>query len=161
MSRPSAEFEFRPPDGVAMVLDHMARLRTVHRGWLNLQPGILEEDAPPQASGISFLFAASVHDVPVCTWVAGHVDRHGEVQPDSLGVQHAAGTRIVARLDELGFALPPGWRWVQDHPRRGLVVVTPPGAPADEQLRWLTGIGAALCTVPITGDWLASVYEGR
>lgn len=159
MSRPSDEFEFQPEDA-GRVIDHMVRLGAVHRGWVNLQPGVREEDAPPQASGLAFLFASSVHDVPVCTWVAGRTSRHGEVAPDSLGVQHAAGTRIVARLPDMGFALGQGWRWVQDNPRRGLVVLTPPGTPAAVQLQWLLGVGAGLSTVTLTGDWLATAYEG-
>ena len=159
MSRASDEFEFQP-DEAGRVLEHMARLGSRHRGWLNLHPGIRDEDAPPQTSGLAFLFASSVHDVPVCTWVAGTVSRRGEVGPDSLGVQHAAGTRIVARLPGMNLGLGQGWRWVQDNPRRGLVVLAPVGTPASVQLEWLLGVGAALSTVPLTGDWLATVYEG-
>ena len=77
----------------------MDRLGAGHRGWLNLRPGVREEDAPPDPSGLTLLFAASpTHEVPVCTWVAGKQARHG-LEPDSLGVQHATGTRVVARLE--------------------------------------------------------------
>ena len=156
---PSAEFEFRADD-TGVVLAHMDRLGSAHRGWLNLQPGFDEDDAPSTASGVfGLIFAASVHNVPVCTWVAGAVGRTGP-EPDELGVQHAAGRRIVGELARRGLPLPEGWRWVQDHPRRGLVVRTPVGAGHGEQLDWLLRVGLELSTVPLTGDWRALVYEG-
>lgn len=157
-SRP-AELEFRVEDR-GVVLDHMTRLSTRHRGWLNLQPGIREEDAPESPTSLGLIFSSSTHTVPVCTWVPGRDGRHG-VEPDSVGVQHATGPRVVARLAGLGVPLPEGWRWTQDHPRRGLVVRVPPGTPLDDELRWLLDAGTALSTVPLTGDWRALVYEGR
>ncbi|MHB8680894.1 MAG: hypothetical protein ACYDA2_02215 [Acidimicrobiales bacterium] len=157
---PAAEFEFRPEDPAA-VLAEMDRLGAEHRGWINLQPGIRDEDAPPEPGGLTLLFAASsTQEVPVCTWVAGKASRHG-VEPDSLGVQHATGPRVVARLAGLGLPLPGGWRWTQDHPRRGLVVRTPEGTTHAEQLSWLVAAGTALSKVPLTGQWLAGVYPGR
>jgi hypothetical protein len=140
-------------------LAHLERLGAVHRGWVNLQPGIDERDAPPPQSVLTIIFSSAIHEVPMCTWVAGRVGRHG-VQPDSLGVQHATGPKVVGRLASLGLALPEGWRWVQDHPRRGLVVITPVGTAHDEQLRFLLEAGTALSKVPLTGDWRALVYEG-
>ncbi len=159
MVRPSEEFEFRAEDP-APVLVHMDRLGVAHRGWVNLQPGIDERDAPPPQSALTIIFSTAIHDVPVCTWVAGRFGRKG-LGPDSLGVQHATGPRVVGRLGSLGLALPEGWRWVQDHPRRGLVMVTPPGTAHDVQLRFLLEAGKALSKIPLTGDWRALVYEGR
>jgi len=163
VARPTDEFEFHPDDtgdSVGRVLVWMDRLAAGHHGWVNLQPGIREEDAPAGPGGLGLLFALPAHDVPVCTWVTGRVGRHG-LEPDSVGLQHATGTRVVRRLAGLDVALPPGWRWTQDHPRRGLVVRTPPGTSHEEQLRWLIRAGTALATVPLTGDWRALVYEGR
>jgi hypothetical protein len=159
VARPSHEFEF-PVDQPDAVLAHMERLGAEHRGWVNLQPGIREEDAPPPPTPLGLVFSSDLYEVPVCTWVAGHVTRHG-LAADSLGVQHATGPRVVARLASLGLVLPEGWRWVQDHPRRGLVVRPPVGTPCDTQLRWLLDVGAALSGVPLTGTWRALVYEGR
>ena len=159
MARPSEEFEFRLDDPGA-VLAQMTRLGAAHRGWVNLQPGISEEDAPPPTSAVGLVFSTAVHVVPVCTWVAGRQGRHG-LEPDSVGVQHATGPRVLSRLASLGLAMPEGWRWVQDHPRRGLVVLTPVGTPYATQLQWLLDAGVALSGVPLTGDWRALVYEGR
>jgi hypothetical protein len=159
VARPSEELEFdaeRPEP----VVRHMERLGSDHRGWVNLQPGIHEEDAPPPPTPIGLVFSADLYEVPVCTWVAGNVTRHG-LAPDSLGVQHATGPRVVARLASLGHPLPEGWRWVQDHPRRGLVARPPVGTGYQEEVAWLIGAGTALCAVPLTGKWRALVYEGR
>jgi len=98
--------------------------------------------------------------VPVCTWVAGGVGRHG-VEPDALGIEHAAGPRALVTLAERGRPLPAGWRQMQDHPRRGIVVHTPVGTPHRDQLDWLLAAGEELSLVALTGDWLATVYEGR
>lgn len=160
-SRPSAEFEFRADDvaGRGRVLDHMVRLGTAHHGWVNLQPGVREEDVP-ETGVITGLIGGAGPDVPVCTWVAGRSARHGP-EPDSLGLQHATGPKVVGRLASLGCPLPAGWRWVQDHPRRGLVVRPPPATPPGDMLDWLLRAGTLVSTVPLTGEWLASVYEGR
>ncbi|HAM02611.1 MAG TPA: hypothetical protein DCQ30_10375 [Acidimicrobiaceae bacterium] len=159
MATATAEFEFRAEDP-DMVLTHMARLGDAHRGWINLQPGIREEDTPPAPTALGFIFSSSRYEVPMCTWVAGREGRHG-VEADSLGIQHGSGPRAVRRLAGMELPLPEGWRWVQDNPLRGLVVRTPPGTDHADQLRWLLQAGSALSKVPLTGDWRALVYEGR
>ena len=107
------EFRIEDSSGVVGVMDEMAR---AHDGWINLNPQVRPEDEPPPRAGLStLLLAGPVHDVPVCTWVAGKPTRQG-VQPDSVGVQHAAGARVISRLASAGLALPEGWRLVQDHP---------------------------------------------
>jgi hypothetical protein len=67
---------------------------------------------------------------------------------------------VVAKLLELGLALPEGWRVVQDHPRRGLVAKLPAGADDVKVLGWLIRAAGALCAVPRTGRWRAEVFEG-
>jgi len=96
----------------------------------------------------------------VCTWVPGRVGRRG-IERDSLGIEHATGTKAVARLASRGVPLPAGWRWQQDHPRRGLVVRAPLEVPHAEQITWLLAAGTALSRVPLTGRWEASVRGGR
>jgi len=159
VARPSEELEL-DAERPGAVLGHMQRLGAARRGWINLQPGIREEDAPPPPTPLGLVFSAGLHEVPVCTWVAGEVTRGG-IAPDSLGVQHAAGPRAAARLSSIGHPLPEGWRLVQDHPRRGLVVRPPVGTPYEEELIWLLAAGASLAAVPLTGKWRALVYEGR
>ena len=137
----------------------MNELAAVHDGWVNLHPQVRPEDEPPPRSGLTtLLLAGPVHDIPVCTWVAGKLSRDG-VQPDSVGVQHAAGARVLRRLVEAGLAMPEGWKLVQDHPRRGLVVAPPPGTDNGEILSWLLEAGTILSVVRLTGEWQAEVHE--
>jgi len=96
--------------------------------------------------------------VPLCTWTPGEVRRRG-VEPASVGVQHAAGPKVVRRLAELGAPpVPDGWLVVQDHPKRGLVVRPAVVAGPEAVLSWLLGVGEALCLPPVSGWWTAAVY---
>jgi hypothetical protein len=152
--------EFRVEDTSA-VSDVMDTLGAAHDGWVNLHPHVRPEDEPPPRTGLgTLLLAGAVHDVPVCTWVAGKLTRHGP-QPDSVGVQHAGGTRVLTRLASAGLGLPDGWRLVQDHPRRGLVVAPSPAAPHTGVLTWLLEVGMALSVVRLTGEWQAQVHLPR
>jgi hypothetical protein len=156
MKRKVESFEFRVDD-VRAVLEAMDRLGEDREGWINLHPQVPEEEDVPSQSPLGVLFSVSTHDVPVCTWVAGKVQKAG-IAPDSLGVQHAAGTRTVAQLASIGVPVPSGWRTVQDHPRRGLVVLAPVGTAHSEELDWLLSAGTALSRVRLTGEWVAEVH---
>ena len=118
--------------------------RLDERGWVNLQPGVAEDDLPSPPSSLFGLFGARGPVVPLCTWHPGE---------RSAGVQHAAGPKIAKQVE-----IPPGWRVVQDHPRRGLVVRVPPDVSNVVVLRWLVDVGARLCPVPTTGQWVAELH---
>jgi hypothetical protein len=156
---PAETFTFAPevPD---RVLGHMERLGAAHRGWINLMPLVREEDEPPPPVGLGALFSTAIHEVPICTWVAGTVGRKG-VERDSIGVQHATGTKVVARLAGLDLPVPAGWRWVQDHPRRGLALLVPLEVSRADQLTWMLRAGTVLSKIPLTGQWEARVRQGR
>jgi hypothetical protein len=157
---PAAEtFTFSPeaPDAVRAAMD---RLGVVHRGWINLMPLVREEDEPPPPVGLGALFSTAIHEVPICTWVAGAMGRKG-IERDSIGVQHATGTKVVARLASLDWPVPAGWRWVQDHPKRGLALLVPLDVTHADQLAWMIKAGTVLAKVPLTGQWEARVREGR
>jgi hypothetical protein len=156
---PVESFEFSPAEP-GVVLAHMDRLSAVHQGWINFNPGVREEDVPAPPGAFGALFGSNIHDIPICTWVPGAMGRKG-AERDSLGIQHSAGTKVVAHLATLGLPLPTGWRWQQDHPRRGLVVRVPTDVSHAVQLDWLLRAGAALTIVPLTGEWEAQVREGR
>jgi hypothetical protein len=141
------------------VVAAMRELSAAHDGWINLHPEVRPEDEPPPRSGLTtLLLAGPVHDIPVLTWVAGKRNQHQEVQADSIGVQHAAGVRVLARLATAGLALPEGWKLVQDHPRRGLVVAPARGTDCESVLSWLLEAGTILSAVRLTGDWQAEVH---
>ena len=149
--------EFRVEDTSPVVV-FMDELTAAHDGWVNLHPQVRPEDEPPPRTGLTtLLLAGPVHDIPVCTWVAGKVARQG-VQPDSVGIQHAAGARVLRRLATAGLDLPDGWKLVQDHPRRGLVVAPPAGADNGAVLSWLLEAGTILSVVRLTGEWQAEVH---
>ncbi len=128
-------------------------------GWINLEPVVDEEDRPFRPGPFAFLAGPS-HDVPNATWVPGRHLPDGETKPTTIGLQHAAGPRVAATLRERGVPLPDDWRITQDHPRRGLVVSVPPTADPRTVVSWLLQAAGAICVVPTTGRWRASVHAG-
>ncbi len=147
---------FRPDDRTEVV-DWMERLATDRGGWINLQPGIHPDDAPPPRGTLSLIFGSRTQPVPVCTWVPGRPGGKGD-ETVSIGVQHPKGTRIVPHLQALGVIIPAGWRVVQDHPRRGLVISVPRTTDHDLVLDWLVRAATELSNIPLTGEWRAAIY---
>jgi hypothetical protein len=146
-------------DAADVVVARMDDLGASHQGWINLNPGVREEDLPTQSAGLGSLFSGTIHEIPICTWVPGGMGRKG-IERDSLGIQHNTGTKVVARLLELGVPLPQGWWWRQDHPRRGLDVRPPTEASHADQLAWVLRAGTILSRVPLTGEWEARIRGG-
>lgn len=135
------------------VVRHMAAMAQAGHGWINLTPGLDMDVPPPAPSPLTSLFSSRGPPVPLGTWTAAH-RRH----PATVGIQHPAGPQAGARLIELGVPIPETWRVVSDHPRRGLVVLPPPGtspADLDAVLAWLLAATGALCPWPRTGEWRA------
>jgi hypothetical protein len=112
--------------------------------FANLVPGVDEEDVPPR-SMLGQVFGNSGPVVPLATWT-----------PGEIGLQHAAGQRVVRTLEERGVPVPEDWYVVSEHPKRGLVVRTY-ATPVEDVLAWLVRAATALCPLPIVGDWLAVV----
>ena len=140
----------------------MDQLGAAHDGWINLHPQVRPEDEPPPRSGLTtLLLAGPVHDIPVCTWVAGKFVRHGRANQTPIGVQHAAGAKVLGRLATAGLVLPEGWALVQDHVRRGLVVAPAAGTDNGAILSWLLEAGTILSVVRLTGEWQAVVHLPR
>jgi hypothetical protein len=128
-------------------------------GWINLEPIVEEEHVPVQAGPFAFLAGPS-HAIPTATWIPGRHLPGGETKPTTIGLQHAAGGRVAWKLRDLEMPLPDGWRVTQDHPRRGLVVSVPASAASKEVVNWLLRATEAVCAVPATGRWRASVHAG-
>ena len=156
-SRP-LEFVFGAHDDPEL-LAHMAEVEATGTGWINVVPVIEEEHEPPPPGPFAFL-GGSTHQVPTVTWVPGKHLPDGTTKPTTVGLQHAAGPHLAWKLRDLGLPLPDGWRITQDHPRRGLVALVPSGADNREVMDWLLRLAAAVCTVPATGRWEASVHAG-
>ena len=126
-------------------------------GWVNCSPVVADEDRPPPPGPFA-VFGALGPAVPLATYVPAHAGRGGAPQPGEAGIQHGSGRRAALRLRESGPGIPDGWRVVQDHPRRGLVVRLPEGTADGDVLRWLVSAAGALCTVPTTGRWQVTLH---
>lgn len=138
------------------VVDRMVALTDAGSGWINLSPGLDVDVPPPPRSALASLLGSRGPTVPLATWTAP-----GRRDPATVGIQHAEGPRTVALLAERGVPVPAGWRRLQDHPKRGLVLVPPAAATAgelDAVLDWLLRATGALCPVRRTGEWRAYVY---
>jgi hypothetical protein len=151
------QLEFRPPTTSA-VLEWMQLLAGAHDGWINLLPGVPEEEVEAPSQGVfSAVFGSSQPPVSMCTWFPAGTGRRGTGE-QSVGVLHPRGRYGARQLAELGVPVPPGWRVTQDHPRRGLILHPPSGAPASEVLDWMLRAGEVLAAVPLTGTWQARVF---
>jgi len=112
--------------------------------FVNLVPGVDADDVPPRTA-LGHLFGNRGPVVPLATWT-----------PGEIGLQHAAGQRVVRTLAERGVDVPDTWYVVSDHPKRGLVIRVYQ-TPAEEALRWLVRASTAVCPLPIIGPWHARV----
>jgi hypothetical protein len=148
------QFEFAPP-ATSEVLERMRALSAAHDGWINLLPGVPDDEVePPQQGVLSAIFTSPVEPVSMCTWMPAPDDR-GE---ERIGILHPRGRYAARQLAELGVPVPAGWRVTQDHARRGLIVHPPRSTSAAQVLDWMLRAGAALTLVTLTGTWQARVY---
>lgn len=128
------------------------------RGWVNVLPEIPSEVEVPATPGVLAIFSKRGPAVPLGTWTAPVADGR-RPEPAQVGIQHGAGAPAVPVLAATPDRLPEGWRVLQDHPRRGLVVLPPPDVSAAEVLGWLLGALDRLCRVPHTGRFQVFVYR--
>jgi hypothetical protein len=137
----------------------MAAIQASGSGWINFEPVIEAVHEPPEPGPFAFL-GGSTHKVPVITWMPAKHHESKAPKSTTVGLQHASGPRVAGRLRDLGFPFPEGWRVTQDHPRRGLVVEVPAHADNQVVVGWLMAAAEAVCQVPSTGRWEASVHTG-
>ncbi|MFN2606508.1 MAG: hypothetical protein ABR511_01235 [Acidimicrobiales bacterium] len=152
------EVVFRPDDREAVV-SRMRRLAADRQGWVNVSP-ILPEGVEPPRQGLLRFFGARGPESLLATWLPGEAAGEG-FKPTTVGVQHAAGGRIVRRLADAGLPVPAGWRVTQDHPTRGLVAEVPDDADVDGVLGWLVAASGKVASFPLTGRWRATFYRRR
>jgi hypothetical protein len=148
--------EFREDRRIAVV-EEMEAMAAAGSGWLNVSPGLDMDEAPPPQSGLSRLLGSRGPTVPLGTWTPA-----GKRDPSTVGIEHGEGPKAADRLAELGSPVPDGWRVLQDHPKRGLVVAMPPPTTQDQldhALGWLLRATATLCSWPRTGEWRAACYR--
>ena len=138
------------------VVDRMVGMAAASSGWINLSPGLDVDVPPPTRTGLAALLGSRGPTVPLGTWSAAR----GR-EPATVGVHHGEGPKGLTLLADRGVELPEGWRRLQDHPKRGLVLVPLPASTADEfdvVLDWVLRATGALCPVRRTGEWRAYCY---
>ena len=161
MPRQVEQFEFSADD-LGPLVERMTWLSASRDGWVNLLPGVpsdLLDEQAARPSVLSALFGSSTLPVSMATWMPP--GSRGRREVVTVGLMHDRGRHAVRQLQGFGVEVPVGWRVRQDHPRRGLVLLVPPGAAHDEVARWLLRAGERLAAVPLTGRWQARVYLPR
>jgi hypothetical protein len=152
------EFFRSDPAQLLTVLDELAVARD---GWVNIQAVEDDEEAPdaqPARAGVFSLVGGRGTRVPIGTWVPG--ERGGRRNdPDSLGIQHAAGPRALRQLSAAGVPPPEGASMLSDHPKRGLVLALADGTPPSVVLAWLFAACDVLTPDPLPDTWVAIVHR--
>ena len=151
---PDEELEVTATD-LGALATVVATLADAASGWVNLLPEVEPGHEPPPRGIVAAVFSARGEAIPHATWSAP--DQPG--RRPTLGIEHGSGPQALARLDEVGLGLRPGWLKVADHPRRGLVVTAPTDEQPVEALRWLLDAATALSVPPLTGAWQARVFR--
>ncbi|HEX7131196.1 MAG TPA: hypothetical protein VF228_01395 [Iamia sp.] len=150
------EFTVTAPEAAVAAIEELVAARS---GWINLYPEVDEaEAAAVTPNAVASLFRAPGPPIPQATLIAPTDGRRGP-KPPQLGMTHGVGTRVVARLAAEGLTLPEGWKVVQDHVRRGLVVRLDDPLDVDRALTWALRAGTLLCPINTTGGWLAEVHR--
>lgn len=144
-------------DRLETVIAAMDDLAATRSGWVNFRP-LVDADQLPRRKGLDAILNASLPVMAVGTWIPGTDGRKGR-EPDTIGVQHPAGKRVAARLVEAGLRPPEGWKGIQDHARRGLIVELPEATPPRAVLGWLLPVLDELVEVELDGSWRASVHQ--
>ncbi|HEX6570097.1 MAG TPA: hypothetical protein VF015_13055 [Acidimicrobiales bacterium] len=138
------------------IVERMAAMAAARAGWINLSPGLDVDVPPPPRSTLAAWLGGRGPTVPLGTWTAAH-----RRDPAMVGIDHGEGPGALDLLAERGVPLPDGWRKLQDHAKRGLVLVPPSADSADDLdavLDWLLRATGALCPVRRTGEWRAYCY---
>lgn len=152
------QIEFTVTDPAAVV-EAIGELVDARGGWVNLYPEVDEDEAAAVTpSAVASLFRAPGPPIPQATLIAPTEGRRGR-KPAQLGMTHGVGTVVVGRLAAEGLALPDGWKVVQDHVRRGLVVRLDDPPDVAASLTWAIRAGTLLCPIATTGGWLAEVHR--
>ena len=155
--RQTETFEFTPPE-VSRVAAYLETLSEASDGWINLLPGIEEdEETSTERPGPFSIFGAKQPPVTMGTLMPPKPAR-AQYDGVTIGIMHPAGKKVVRYLAEIGIPVPPGWVVRQDHVRRGLVIRTALGAAAGDVVTWAVRVGEALCRSEMTGQWQAVVY---
>lgn len=155
--RETDKFEFSP-SADERVTNYLRHFVEAGDGWINLMPGVhVDEERTPSIPGPFAIFTGRQAPVSMCTLMPAKAAKKA-FEGVTIGLLHPTGRKAVERLAEAGVTVPNGWVVKQDHNRRGLLLVTPPGTPAHEIVEWSIRAGTALCREEMTGEWQAVAY---
>lgn len=152
---PSSEVPFHEDD-LSPAIDAVTAIERAGSGWVNLVPEVAEGEEPPPRSLLAWFFSNRGDAVPMITW--SPASRPGGRA--TVGLAHGSGPRGLVRLSEEGLERPDGWFKVTDHARRGIVLTVPAASDRADAVHWLLTAAHVLCSVPLTGHWLARSYVG-
>lgn len=145
-------------DEPELALEVMEAMIGAGAGWINVSPEIPDDVKVPQTPGAMAVFSKRGPAVPLGTWTPP-TPAGSRTEPAQVGIQHGIGALVVPHLGSSTARVPPTWRVIQDHARRGFVGVPPPDAPLTVVLDWMLLAIDQLCLVPHTGRFLVYVYE--
>ena len=158
MARRTVERVEFAAEAPAAVLAAMDRLSSALDGWINLLPGLaVEGEVDPNGPGLFPMLSPRFPGATMGSWFPPRGGRRPRAE-QVVGVTHSTGARVVVGLTEAGLGLPHGWRLVQDHPRRGLIVAASAGAAHARVLDYALSVTSTLCVLPQTGTWQAEVH---
>ena len=140
------------------LVDRMAFMAATGTGWLNILPEIPDDVPVPPTPSSFAVFSKRGPVVPLATWTAPAISGR-RIEPAQVGVQHGIARPVAERLAGTPAAVPAGWRQLQDHARRGLVVVPPPDEPLGAVAGWIMAVLQELCIPPHTTRFEVYVYE--
>jgi hypothetical protein len=150
------QIEFAGDDTAALV-GRMRTLAVDRSGWVNVRP-LVDAEELPRRRGLDALLNAGLPLLAIGTWIPGAGNRRGR-EPDTVGIQHPTGRRVATRLVEAGLRPPEGWRGIQDHARRGLIVELPEGTDPARVLAWLLPVLVELGDGPDPDTWRATIHH--
>jgi len=138
------------------ILDRMREIdgQRDGRSWINVQPWV-DEEQMPKVSVLKHLFSSRGFVVPTGTWVPSH---DGSKMPDvdELGITHPAGHNALGQLQDAGVTVPQGWRPIQDHTKRGIVLEVPRSESHQAIISWVISACVALAgDLPVDDRWVA------
>jgi hypothetical protein len=126
-------------------------------GWINIGPALTDEQHRqlPAPSMVGSWFSARGPIVPMATWTPA-VQR-ARPRPVTVGIEHGVGPKALEQLREAGLPLPVGWRKIQDHAKRGVVVEVSASVEHRVVIEWLVSACWALCGIDVDDHWSAVV----
>lgn len=96
--------------------------------------------------------------IPVGTWIPGAPTRSG-FEPTTIGLQHGMGQRLLLALREAGQGVPDGWKTLQDHARRGVVLQIPDDTDPAVVLDWIMRVSEIVLPTDPTGRFVATIHR--